>query len=148
MIEIEKLNGRPSYRADSNDPMVLQQEMFGPFVLPWVKYGDDVPAPGIFGIGPIAFAEIASWTGQGEIGFVVGAAPGFRNDMLDMKGRTLQVLVHSTVFAPVPSPAMNLGNQRLRPTHRGLRSRTRRALARSRARTSLISTKDSKSLFS
>jgi hypothetical protein len=86
-VHLQGFDGGAAPRCASDEPRkaVGPEKMLPPNVAARVKKRDDVAAHGVFGLGSVAFGQVAAVIRQGQVAQFGQAALSFGNDVFDIK---------------------------------------------------------------
>lgn len=100
-VELERYDRGAAYGGASanTQPVIAPGEMLGPVLGPRVEERDDCARARVDRLGLIGLMRVADRAGQPEIGFVVAAATGEGNDVLDLQAGHDEVLWTAAVPA-------------------------------------------------
>ena len=119
VIQVEGHDRCPTDSSASLDFITFESEVFGPLLSEGMKQGHLLTCRRINGCGLVTFMEITSGTCQGEV-FQGGlAALRAWDDMFDVKGSTLQSLMHQAVLASCSRPRTYSERERFGHSHLG-----------------------------
>src|SRR4051812_10009691 len=95
MIQLQRGYSHTTHWCLPHQEVTVVLKMLGSSVRAGVEQAGDRARLGIKDFDPIRLPQVAAGTGPGQIVQVRGAAAGAGHDMLDMKGRALQRLMHA-----------------------------------------------------
>ena len=101
--------------------VVLPPKVIMPAMGARIEERNEVASPRVRHLDPVCFMEVASGTGQGEVHQDGVTAATTWSDMLDVKPRPLERLVHPTILAPARRASFHFALKLGRPGHWGLR---------------------------
>ena len=112
-VHFQNLNGRPSGGCRAGDVDSLPCKMILPPLLARMKECGDSAGERVNACEVGAFAQVAVYAREAEVGFVIGAAVLARTDVLDVEGGEWRIiLMQAAILAAVRGPLAHEGARR------------------------------------